>query len=115
MHNAVMSTAHEVGIAVHSGVTQEVVPGAAVAHQIHSEQIVAGGVTQNHVEIPTQEIQEHFVDVPEVQVVERIEHVQHVVHKTQEHIVHRSVEHVVEVPVPQIHKELVHVEQIVHV
>jgi len=88
----------------------------AVHTSVHQEQLVAGPVQQNVVEIPTVQEVVTYQDIPEVQVREMVQEVPQVVHEPFEQIVeqvvhvptvipqkrvqHRTVEQIVDVPVP---------------
>jgi hypothetical protein len=120
----------EVGQAVYiTGPTNEVDAGPQIT-QVRQEQLVAGEVQQQIVEIPTIQVIEQFQDVPEVQVVEKHVEVIQVQQETVEQIVeqhvhvpkiipqrrvqHRSVEQIIHVPVPVMKEELIHVPRVVN-
>merc|ERR1712032_1740177 len=69
------TTTRETGAPVYiSGASSEVM-GSAVVNTVHQEQVVAGSVSQNVVEIPTVQEVVQVQEIPEVQTVERIEEV----------------------------------------
>merc|ERR1719232_21548 len=69
------TTTRETGAPVYvSGAATEVM-GSAVVNTVHKEQVVAGSVSQNVVEIPTVQEVVQVQEIPEVQTVERVEEI----------------------------------------
>merc|ERR1712013_241821 len=107
------TTTRETGAPVYiSGASSEVM-GSAVVNTVHQEQVVAGSVSQNVVEIPTVQEVVQVQEIPEVQTVERIEEVVQKVQRPVEQIVEQTVE----VPkiIPQERVQQRTVEQVVDV
>ena len=86
-----------------------------VYNQVFQEQIVAGETTQNIVEIPAAHEKAIVQEIPKVHVVERIqEQIVETIRKIpQERMQRNTVEEIVDVPVPQIHAQVVKVVKII--
>ena len=123
------TTTREVGAPVYvSGQASEVM-GSPVINTVRQEQVVAGSVSQNVVEIPTVQEVVQVQEIPELQTVERIEEIVQTVQRPVEQIVEqrvevpkiipqervqqRTVEQIVDVPVPQVVEEIVEVAKII--
>eukprot|EP00425_Heterocapsa_triquetra_P000382 CAMPEP_0195056498 /NCGR_PEP_ID=MMETSP0448-20130528/4862_1 /TAXON_ID=66468 /ORGANISM="Heterocapsa triquestra, Strain CCMP 448" /LENGTH=390 /DNA_ID=CAMNT_0040086327 /DNA_START=66 /DNA_END=1234 /DNA_ORIENTATION=+ len=125
-----MSVTKEVGQAVYTAGPSTEEESAPQVTAVRTEQLVAGEVQQQVVEIPTVQIIEEIQEIPEIQVVRKIMEVPQVVQRMVEHIVEQEVhvpniipqkritqqpvEMIVDVPVPMTQEEIVHVPTIVN-
>merc|ERR1740129_1918471 len=66
--------------------------GSAVVNTVHKEQVVAGSVSQNVVEIPTVQEVVQVQEIPEIQTVERVEEIVQKVQRPVEQTVEQTVE-----------------------
>merc|ERR1740121_2616251 len=123
------TTARETVALVHvTGAASEVM-GPAVVNTVHKEQVVAGSVSQNMVEIPTVHDAVQVQEIPKAQAVEKVEGiaqkfrrpVEQIIKQTvevpkifaQERMQQRTVEQVIDVPVPQTVEKVVEVAKII--